>query len=70
MNRGQVLLQFPMDVTENGALKACEAKGYRVAERNPSSVIGFYLILRRGRTLAALAFDKAINRWTLVEAIR
>lgn len=70
MNRGQVLLQFPTDHTENGALKACEAKGYRVVERNPVSAVGFYLVLQRGKTLAALIFDKAVNRWTLVEAIR
>lgn len=70
MNRGQVLLQFPMELTETGALKECEAKGYQVAERNTVSAIGFNLLLKRGRTLAALVFDRAINRWTLVEAIR
>lgn len=70
MKRGQILLQFPMEATEHGALKLCESKGYKVAERKSVSVIGFNLVLHRGRTWAALVFDNAINRWTLVEAIR
>lgn len=69
MNRGQVLLQFSMDATEHDALKLCESKGYKVAERKSISVIGFNLILQRGRTWATLVFDKPINRWTLVEAL-
>ena len=69
MKKGQILLQFPLHLTEHGALAVCEAKGYKVIERKTTSVIGFNLMLQRGRTWATLIFDKAVNRWTLVEAI-
>lgn len=69
MNRGQILLQFPIGIAEDAALKQCQEKGYRVTERT-GSAIGFNILLARGKTLATLLFDNAMDRWTLVEAIR
>lgn len=69
MKRGQILLQFPAGIAEDAALTQCKAKGYRVTERT-GSAIGFNILLARGKTLATLLFDKAMDRWTLVEAVR
>ena len=70
MKRGQALLQFPENITEESALQQCIAKGYRVTERQTASAIGFNVLLSRGKILAALVFDTVVDRWTLVEAIR
>lgn len=70
MNHGQILLQFPSGSDVNRAISECEQRGYRLIQQIPFSAIGFNWVLQRGKTLAALTFDKSMGSWLLVEAIR